>query len=187
MTSGSEQVQLSAERGHITLKTAREGMAGKAGHDLTIGVTRWSAELTTGQDGSPTSLEAHIDMGSLAVIAGTGGLKPLTDRDKREIAVTARKVLRADRSPEAVYAADGFEPDAAGGGVIRGTLTLAGTSNPLPLQVRRTGADSYQVTATVVQTQFGIKPYTGFLGALKVRDAVEVTAEITMPQPEAAG
>ena len=187
MTTGSARVQLSAERGRITLKTAREGMAGKAGHDLTIGVTRWSAELTTGPDGSLTRLEAHIDMGSLAVIAGTGGLKPLTDRDKREIAATARKVLRADRSPEAVYAADGFEPDAAGGGVIRGTLTLAGTSHPLPLQVRKTGGGSYQATATVVQTQFGIKPYTGFLGALKVRDAVEVTAEITVPQPEAAG
>ena len=38
-----------------------------------------------------------VDLTALRVTDGAGGLKPLTDRDKREIAVTARKVLGADR------------------------------------------------------------------------------------------
>ena len=119
-------------------------------------------------------------MGSLVVREGTGGLKPLTDRDKREIAVTARKVLAADRHPEATFSAAGFAA-AAGGGEISGTLTLAGRSRPIRLQVSESGSGSYQATASVVQTQFGIKPYSGFLGALKVRDAVEVRAEVALP------
>jgi hypothetical protein len=40
-----------------------------------------------------------------------------------------------------------------------------------------------QVTlrATVVQTQFGIKPYSAMLGTLKISDEVEVYATLTLP------
>jgi len=37
------------------------------------------------------------------------------------------------------------------------------------------------VTTTVVQSGFGIKPYSAMLGALRVRDAVEVRAEVRLP------
>ncbi len=36
-------------------------------------------------DLAPASLTVTADLGSLVVREGTGGLKPLTDRDKREI------------------------------------------------------------------------------------------------------
>ena len=77
----------------------------------------------------------QIDMGSLIVREGSGGLKPLTDRDRREIAVTARKTLGADRHPEATFTAESFKPGADDGGTITGTLTLAGATRPLWLQV----------------------------------------------------
>jgi len=123
-------------------------------------------------------------MGSLVVREGTGGIKPLTDRDKREIVVTARKTLAADRHPEATFTASGFAP-AAGGGEISGTLTLAGRTQPVRLKVTESGPGAYRATTSVVQTQFGIKPYSGFLGALKVRDAVDVQAEVSLPESEA--
>jgi polyisoprenoid-binding protein YceI len=173
---------LGPEHGQIRLRTFRDGLAAQAGHDLIIEISRWSGELAVGDDLAPTSLEVRIDMGSLVVREGTGGLKPLTDRDKREIAVTARKVLAADRHPEATFTAAGFTAAAdGGGGEISGTLTLAGRSQPIRLQVNESGSGGYLATASVVQTQFGIKPYSGFLGALKVRDAVEVRAEVALP------
>ena len=98
------------------LRTFRDGLAAQAGHDLTIEVSRWSGELAVGDDLAPTSLEVRIDMGSLVVREGTGGVKPLTDRDRREIAVTARKVLAADRHPEATFTAADFTAAAGGGG-----------------------------------------------------------------------
>jgi polyisoprenoid-binding protein YceI len=112
---------------------------------------------------------------------GTGGVKPLSDRDRREIAVTARKTLAADRYPEAVFAASTFAP-AADGGEISGTLTLHGETRPLRLHVSQTGPDRYHAEATVVQTDYGIKPYSGFLGALRVRDAVQVAADLDLSQ-----
>jgi polyisoprenoid-binding protein YceI len=178
--------QLGTERGRIVLHTYRDGLAAQAGHDLTIEVGRWSGELTVGEDGSPAGLEARIDMGSLIVREGGGGIKPLTDRDRREIAVTARKTLGSDRHPEAAFSAGKFEPGPDGGGTITGTLTLAGQSRPLRLQVTATGQDRYHGTTSVVQSQYGIKPYTGFLGALRVRDAVDVDVDVDLSDPAAA-
>jgi polyisoprenoid-binding protein YceI len=166
-----------ALEGRITLRTTRDGLAAQAGHDLTIDVGRWSGELVIGADLEPAGLDVHVDLGSLSVLAGTGGIKPLTDRDKREILATARKVMSVDRHPEASFTASGFSP-AADGGTIDGTLTLAGQSGPLRLMVRQSGPDQYLATTRVRQTSFGIKPYSGFLGALKVSDEVAVEVEV---------
>lgn len=163
--------------GRITLRTSRDGLAAQAGHDLTIDFGRWSGGLVIGADLAPVSLEARAELGSLVVRTGTGGIKPLTDRDRREILATTGKVLSVDRYPEATFTASSFSPS-GDGGVIDGTLTLAGRSGPVRLQVRRTEADRYLATTTVRQRSFGIKPYSGFLGALKVSDDVAVEVEV---------
>ncbi len=173
------------DRGRIVLHTFRDGLAAQAGHDLTIEVGRWSGELTVNEDLSPAGLTVQIDMGSLIVREGTGGLKPLTDRDRREIAVTARKTLGADRHPEATFSATEFKPG-DDGGTVTGTLTLAGVARPLRLQVAVTGPARYHATTTVVQSAHGIKPYTGFFGALRVRDAVDVDVDVDLSQPDGA-
>ncbi len=175
--------QLGTDRGEIVLHTFREGVAAQAGHDLIIKVGRWSAELTLEDDLSPADLAVRIDLGSLIVREGTGGLKPLTDRDRREIAVTARKSLGSDRYPEASFTAEKFEPAEDGVGAITGTLTLAGVARPLRVQVSKTGKDHYHATTSVVQSEYGIKPYRGFLGALKVRDAVDVDVDVDLSEP----
>jgi polyisoprenoid-binding protein YceI len=179
--------EFGADRGRILLRTFRDGLAAQAGHDLTIEVTRWSGELTVNEDLTPAGLTARIDLNSLTVREGTGGLKPLTDRDRREIAVTARKTLAVDRHPEATFAATTFEPGADGGGTVTGTFTIAGATRPLELQVSSTGPDHYHVTTSIVQSEHGIKPYTGFFGALRVRDGVEVDAEVEVDLSQQAG
>jgi polyisoprenoid-binding protein YceI len=157
-------------------------MAAQAGHDLTIEVTRWSGELTVGDDHSPSALEVRVDMGALIVREGTGGLKPLTDRDRREIGATARKLLASDRNPEAIFTATKFEPGTDGGGVISGTFTLRGVERPLRLTVSPAGQDHYRVTGSVLQSGYGIKLYSAFLGALKVRDQVDIEADIDLSE-----
>jgi polyisoprenoid-binding protein YceI len=175
--------QFGPDRGRVLLHTFRDGLAAQAGHDLLIEATRWSGVLELAEDLGPASLEVHIDMGALVVRSGTGGVKSLTDRDRREIAVTARKVLAADRYPEAVFAADTFAPATGGSGEIKGTFTLHGTARPLQMLVTETGPGRYHADATVVQSDYGIKPYTGFLGALRVRDAVDVTIDVDLSEP----
>ena len=182
------RLQFGAERGRITLLTTRDGLAATAGHDLTIELTQWSAELEVADDLAPTGLTVRADMNSLVVREGRGGVKPLTDRDRREIAVTARKLLRADRFPAVTFTAAQFDRDAAGGGTMAGTLSLAGTDRPLRLTVtRKNGAESdglsgaYHASAALRQTEFGLKPYSAFLGALKVSDQVRLEIDVDIP------
>jgi polyisoprenoid-binding protein YceI len=169
--------QLGPDRGRVIVRTFRDGLAATAGHDLTVEATRWSGALDIGEDLSPAGLEVRIDMNALVVRDGTGGIKPLSDRDRREIAVTARKVLAADRNPEAVFTAGTFAPGPGGGGEISGTFTLRGAARPLTLRVSETGPGHYHAEGTVVQSDYGIKPYTAFLGALRVRDAVDIVID----------
>ena len=179
MAANGGRHRLGPDGGRLTLRTYRSGLAAQAGHDLTIEITRWSGELD-GDDQAPSRLEARIELASLAIREGAGGLKPLTDRDRREIASTARKQLHADRYPEATFTAADFEPDDRGGGTINGTLTLHGQSRPLALTVSKAGDGRYRAAATVVQSEFGIKPYSGMFGALKLRDAVDVEVDVDL-------
>ena len=171
---------LGQDNGRLLLRTSRDGMGARAGHDLLIEVARWAAELTVGDDAAPAGLEVRADLHSLAVREGTGGVKPLTDRDRREIAVTARRVLGADQHPEATFTATGIEPDGPGGWRLAGTLTLGGRSRPVQLSIIQTEPGRYRATGVVVQSEFGIKPYAAFMGALRVRDAVDVEADVQL-------
>jgi len=172
--------QLGQEHGKIALLTARDGLAAQVGHDLMIEVGTWSAELEVAADRSAFELIVRADLNSLIVRQGTGGVKPLTDRDRREIALTAGKVLHSDRYPEAIFTASKFEPR-PGGGAVAGTLALAGASGPLWLEVSETGRDSFHAIGAVRQSDYGIKPYTAFLGALKVSDLVRIAVEVELP------
>jgi polyisoprenoid-binding protein YceI len=65
-----------------------------------------------------------------------------------------------------------------------GNLTLAGTTVPVQVPVEvESGTDETRLraTVTVVQSRFGIKPYSAMMGALKVADEVEIRAEATTP------
>ena len=173
--------RLGPDRGRIVVKTFRDGLAAQAGHDLTIDVTRWSGGLTVDDDKNLAAILARIDMTSWVVREGTGGLKPLTDHDRREIATTARRMLSVDQHPEAGFAATRFQPAGEDGGTMDGTFTLRGLALPLRVRVSQVGPGRYRATGTVVQSSYGIKPYTAFLGALKVRDAVDFEAETELP------
>ena len=180
--------RLGPDHGRLILRTARDGLAATAGHDLTIEVPRWSCELTVSGNGdgpAPAALGLRIELGSLLVRHGTGGVKPLTDRDRREIAVTARKVLGTDRYPDAEFTADSFQAGPDEGWLVSGSLTLNGQTGPVQLRVSQTGDGRFRATASVRQTQYGIKPYTAFLGALKVRDAVDIEADAELADPDA--
>lgn len=171
--------QVGPDQGTLLLRTSRQGLAATAGHDLTIEVTRWRGEILLAGEPAASTVTITADTGSLRVVEGTGGVKPLSERDKREIAHTAGKLLGADHAPEAVFAS---REVTAGGdtGTIDGTLTLLGRDRPLRLRVTALGGDRYRAEGTIVQTEYGIKLYSAFFGALKVADPVRVEAELDL-------
>jgi polyisoprenoid-binding protein YceI len=188
VTAYTGKFRLGPDTGRVVIKTGRAGMAAKAGHDLTIEVTRWSArvEVPADEDGGLTAatVTAELDLGSLEVREGTGGVKPLTDGDRAQIKKQMENILGG---ATATFASSRIIPSGVSGGAIEGTATLKGKTQPIRLQVTAPGSGRYRGTATLVQSAFGIKPYTGFFGALKLRDEVTVEFEVDLSKAEAAG
>ena len=173
--------RLGPDTGRVVIKTSRAGLAAKAGHDLTIEFTRWSAQVEVPGDDAggvtAATITADLDLGSLEVREGTGGAKPLNDNDRRDIKKTMSGILGTG---SASFTSAKIARFGASSGAIEGTLTLNGQTQPLRLQVNAPGEGRYRGSATVPQSAFGIKPYSGFFGALKLRDDVAVEFEVDL-------
>src|SRR5215217_9206569 len=118
----------------LRVKTYREGVAAKVGHDLVIDVTRWEATVDIAADPARSSVELSADSRSMEVREGVRGVKPLTDKDRGEIRRNIdEKVLRGQpisfRS-SAVRLVDG---DARL--VVDGDLTISGSTRPITAQI----------------------------------------------------
>jgi polyisoprenoid-binding protein YceI len=170
----------------VLVNTKRAGLAARAGHDLTIEITQWSARVTVPDSDAgfaAATVTAELDLGSLAVRTGTGGAKPLTDRDRKDILGTAKTILGAGAkasftSSRVIVSPGGLSSAASSSGAIEGTLTLHGMTKPVRLQVLSPAPRRFRGSVTVRQTDFGITPYSGFFGALKLRDEVNVEFEV---------
>lgn len=181
MSTSGKKHRIGPEWGRLVLRTSRAGIAAGAGHDLTIVVDRWSGVAALAEQPLASSIEVTVQVATLRVLEGTGGVKPLSDRDKREIAQTARRLLDTDRHPEARFVSTKVQ-ESSGGGVIQGALTLRGRERPLELTVTALGDGHYRAVASVRQSDYGIKPYTAFLGTLKLADEVQVEAEVELSE-----
>jgi polyisoprenoid-binding protein YceI len=174
--------QLGPAAGRVTIRTGRAGLAARAGHDLLIEVTRWSVCVVV--DAS-ISVTAELDFGSLTVREGTGGVRPLTASDRADIEKTMSKILGAP-SGSATFASTRVIPSggAGAGGAIEGTVTYRERTQPVRLQVMTPEPGRYRGSTTVAQTAFGVTPYTGFFGALKLRDEVTVEFDVDLARAE---
>jgi polyisoprenoid-binding protein YceI len=172
--------ELGPDTASLVVKTYREGLAAKAGHDLIIDVRQWDATLEIGEELSRSSLQLHVDARSLYPREGLRGVKPFTDKDRDEVRKNIdEKVLGGEPIS---FRSSAVEADGGGGRLsVRGELTIRGQSRPAGFELS-VGADGHVTgTARLVQSEWGIKPYRGLMGALKVRDSVEVVFDGVLP------
>ncbi|HEY6495681.1 MAG TPA: YceI family protein [Trebonia sp.] len=191
---GAGTYELGPGSGRVLIRTGREGLAARAGHDLTLEITDWLARVTLpGEGGDPAgvTVTADLGLGSLAVREGTGGAKPLSDRDRRDIQNQARKILgdaaRAGFTSQRVIPSSTSSAGSPTAGAVEGTLTLRGVSRGIRLEVTSPVPGRYRGSAAIRQTDFGITPYSGFFGALKLRDEVTVEFDVTIKDFQNAG
>ena len=164
--------KLGPGNGTLSVRTRRTGAAAKAGHNLVIGVTAWEATLEVSRD---TRIELTADATSLRVREGTGGMQPLGDDDKASIEQT----IDDDVLKRQHISFRSTRVDATDGGLaVQGELTLRGATRPLAFDVAVPGDGTLSAVAVVKQTDWGMKPYSGLFGALKVVDEVEVSVAV---------
>ncbi|MBV9466319.1 MAG: YceI family protein, partial [Solirubrobacterales bacterium] len=64
---------------------------------------------------------------------------------------------------------------------IQGELELAGASKPTTYQLAVSADARASGTLSITQSAWGIKPYRAFMGALKVKDQVEIVLDVALP------
>ncbi len=163
----------------VQVKTYREGIAAKAGHDLVIEVTSWQATVEVAEDRAQSKVELSAEPGSLQVRDGLRGVKPLTDKDRAEIRRNIdEKVLGGEPISFRSTALELGERGSLSG---RGELQMAGSTRPIEVELSVGSDGRINGTVTLTQSEWGIKPYRGLMGALKVRDSLDVVIDARLP------
>jgi polyisoprenoid-binding protein YceI len=164
---------LGPDSASLQVKTYREGVAARAGHDLVIEVTRWDATVDLADDPAGSTVELNADPRSLEVREGLRGVKPLTDKDRGEIRRNIdEKVLGGQ--PIAFRSRAVTRAGTEGRLVVEGDLTMAGRTRPVTTELNVDADGRVSGSIPLTQSDWGIKPYRGLMGALKVRDEVEI-------------
>ncbi len=165
--------------GRLLVKTGRTGLGSRAGHDLTLEVTRWEGSATVDTtEPAHCSVTVDAEAGSLEVREGTGGVKPLSDSDRAEIERALREKLDTGENPTVTFRSTGVKGSAESF-TVDGDLTVAGATRQVTIRGGMTGGRARGET-TVTQSRWGIKPYTAFFGALKLADDVTVEFDLTL-------
>jgi hypothetical protein len=167
--------KIGPSNGSLKIKTGREGAAAKMGHDLVLAVGSWEATVDVGDS---TSIELTADPGSIEVLEGSGGAKPLSDKDKADIKKsTSGKVLGS--SPITFSSSDVTVDD--GSVTAKGDLSINGKSNSISVPLALSPDGTAKGNVKLSQKDYGIKQFSAMMGALKVKNDIEVLIEAQLP------
>jgi polyisoprenoid-binding protein YceI len=170
---------LGPENASLQVRTYREGVAAKAGHDLIIDVTRWDATVEVADEPAGWTIGLNADPRSLEIREGLRGVKPLTDKDRVEIRRNIDEKILGSHPIE--FRSRGVRLGDDGGLLtVEGELSMAGSTRPVTAQLSVDDDGGISGTIPVTQSEWGIKPYRGLMGALKVRDEIEVVIAATL-------
>jgi polyisoprenoid-binding protein YceI len=108
---------------------------------------------------------------------GLRGLKPLSDKDCAEIRKNIdEKALGGEpitfQSRRLGLTEDGSRLTA------EGDLSMAGNTRAISAELEVEPSGRVTGTIPLTQSAWGIKPYRGLMGALKVRDSLEIVVDV---------
>jgi hypothetical protein len=160
----------------LQVRTAREGAYARAGHDLVIEVVRWEATLDVAGDDIKLTLTAESN--SLEPRWGLNGLNSLTDQNRADI----RKSIAGKILKDMPISFRSTRVHRAGAGLtVRGDLTIGSATREMVFELRPGAGGRLDATAKLMQSNWGIKPFSAMLGTLKVRDTLEIVCKAQLP------
>lgn len=155
----------------------KDGLLARLAHDLKLQVERFSIEV----DDTTHAIKATFDPSSIQVacaqIDGRDDPSTLSKGDKKKIYDNVTKdVLRTRKHPEIRF--DSTQVVSRGEGfAVEGTLQMYGKSRSIETSVRPDGS-RWVAELRLHQPDFGIKPFSAALGALKVKPDVLVRVSV---------
>ncbi|MBV9321933.1 MAG: YceI family protein [Mycobacterium sp.] len=176
---------LDASHGELLVRTGVAGRAARMGHRLTIAMKRWQATVDWAAN-EPATAELTVDVESLEVLRGEGGVKMLSGPEMAMVRSNALRSLNPSRFPQIRFTAETIEktPD---GYRLSGTLQIHGRTRKRVIDLCTEDlGDSWRMSshAGVRQSDFGVRPYSLLMGSMKVADEVTVSFTATLAKEE---
>ena len=165
---------IDTEHSTMTVHVYRSGLFSFAGDNHEIQAPIASGALNEAE----RTVELRVDVRQMRV------LDPNLSADKRSQVqgkMLSPDVLDPERYPEITFRSTGVDEKNSNLSV-RGNLTLHGQTRPINVSVTRTQSH-YRGSATIKQTDFGIKPISIGGGTIKVKDEVRIDFDIVTHQP----
>jgi polyisoprenoid-binding protein YceI len=159
--------------------TFKEGLLSPVAHDLKLRVGRFEVTVT-----EAVSIQAQFDASSLRVVAaikdGREDPGALSRKDIADIESNiATDVLHPMRYPHVRFVSSQVQPVHAGY-EVRGSITIRDRSRTLTVLARREGSRLVAETS-LLQPDFGIKPFSAMFGALRIKPEIRVRLELPAP------
>jgi polyisoprenoid-binding protein YceI len=189
MARGADAESLEARPadGRIVVHAYKAGLFSGFAHDHHFEVTEWRAVVNL-PGGEPGGASVQVVFSAASLRDRQPSLSE-GDRRKVEGQAAGPDVLDAVHHPRVEFRSERLDvaPDARPGGHVRGTLhgklTVRGRTvdTDVPFEAER-ASGSWQIRgkARLKQSAFGIKPFSGFGGTVKVKDDLDVEIAFTL-------
>jgi polyisoprenoid-binding protein YceI len=183
----AEPYRIDYERSSLVARVYRAGVGSALAHDHVVRATRWQGTLDVNEAPMALSADLRVDASALEVdepsLRARHGLEGnLTEEQRGEVRATmlGPGQLDAAAHPEIRFRA--AEIDRADGGLrVAGDLTIHGVTQRTAflMQVERSGEElRARGTLRFKQSDFGIEPYSAFLGAVRNRDEIDLAFDV---------
>jgi len=186
---------LNENSGNVYVYTFKEGLLSKLAHDLLIDVTKFKANVNVPEEGFTSgNIDLELQANSLKVVCALkeGERQPDTLKEKDIADIerdTAKKVLHPDKYPTVNFCSKEilekpelyykFEED---GYCVKGELSLHGVTNPVEFNVKITNGKNLTGMITLLQKDYGIKPFKAMLGTLKIKNEINIGFDLSLNQ-----
>jgi hypothetical protein len=162
---------IDAERSTLTVHVFKAGLFSAFAHDHQIRApiaSGWVDESGSG------AVELRVDARRMQVLDPD---LPAEKRAEVQETMHSAKVLDSARFPDIVFVSRVVEPAGEHAYRVLGDLTLHGVTRPVTVHVVRQDG-RYTGSATLKQTDFGIKPVSLAGGTIKVKNIVRIEFDI---------
>jgi polyisoprenoid-binding protein YceI len=156
-------------------------MGAKLAHDLVLTASQWSGTMNVDADNPAASgASLTVDARSIEIIEAVGGMKSLSDKDRRDIAKNIDdKVLETGKHPQLTFESTSVSGSAPNFNAA-GNMTIKGTTRPVNVALNVNGT-TVTAKTSISQKDFGIKPFSAMMGAIKLRDDVDFEVTVDLP------
>jgi polyisoprenoid-binding protein YceI len=173
------------DRSVVTVKVYKAGLLSGFGHNHDIqGPVRQGTV-----DEEKGTVELVIDARQLKVMD-----QELSDKDRNDVQqnMVGPKVLDVEHFPEIRFRSTSTRPAGENKWTVQGELEIHGQTRPVTVEVTRyaglaSQAARYRGAVELRQRDFGIRPYSGVGGTIKVKDEIRVEYDVAVHSTPGAG